>query len=138
MKSLITTLLFVFTATSAFAGTAMKLEGNCNGTLKDGSEVSFSYYSNFDGCKEKSTAAVTFTSNDMGLNTGSRSFIGSKDVYMFDVVENGKKKEKVRISFADSTGNTSGSLRYTDANGKKQSVTVQCEIRDYEYSDCEG
>lgn len=136
MKSLITTLLFVVT-TSTFAGTAMKLEGNCSGALKDGSPVSFTYYSNFDGCREKSTAAVSFSAgNNQGLNTGKRSFEAGRDIYRFNVVENGKEKQAVRISFADSTGNTSGKLTYLDQNNSRKTVVVQCEIRDYEYSEC--
>lgn len=120
--------LFLSFISSAFgAEGAMKHEGSCSGTLLDGSPVSFNYYSDFDGCTDKSKSAVTFTSGLEGLLTGERSFSKSKDNYKF----NGYK-----ISFPDSTGNTSGSFTYTDANGERQTVELACEVRDYTYGDC--
>lgn len=106
----------------------MKLEGNCSGTLKNNEPVNFSYYSDFDGCKTKSNGAVSFSGeNDMGLRTGNRAFNESQDLYDFD---------DIRIALANSTGNTSASLTYTDETGKSHKVEVQCEVRDYEYVDC--
>lgn len=132
MKSLISLLTFFF-ALTASAGTAMKIEGSCSGNLQDGTAVSFTYYSNFDGCREKSSAAVSFSQGMGGsLYTGKRAFIGNRDVYSFKV----NNKEMVRLSFADSTGNTGGKMRYVDMDGKRKSIAVTCEIRDYEYAEC--
>lgn len=134
MKSLFT-LAFALFSVSALAGTSMKVEGSCSGTLEDATPVSFVYYSSFDGCEDKSKAAVTFHEGiGMDLHTGTREFVGDKDVYKFTQ----DKEEAVRLTFADSTGNTSGTLRYTDMNGESKTVEVQCEVRDYHYGECEG
>lgn len=130
MKFLVVVISFFFLNIISIAHAsegAMKQEGSCAGTLLDGSPVSFNYYSDFDGCADKSKSAVTFTSGLEGLITGERSFSKSKDNYNFT----GHK-----ISFPDSTGNTSGSFTYTDPNGVKQTVELACDVRDYEYVDC--
>lgn len=106
-------------------GSSMKLEGTCTGTLADGSAVSFNYYSDFNGCGYKSKSAVTFTSGIEGLFTGKR-VLGEKDVHTYP---------QHRLTFANSTGNTEGTLHYTDAQGARQSVQVLCDVRDYEYAE---
>ncbi len=109
-------------STSFASAASMKIEGTCNGKLGDESPVAFKYYSNFDGCKEKSSAAIVFRVGD--LKTGTRSFTEDKDIYAFT---------NAKLYFKNSTGNTSGRL---SVNGKNY-VTVQCEVRDYEYlSEC--
>lgn len=137
MKTIMLSLICFFSST-LFAGTAMKLEGTCHGTLKNRTSVSFNYYSSFNGCRDKSSAAISFTSGiDSGLYTGTRN-LGTNDVYSFNVKEaRQKSKELVRLTFANSTGNTGGTLRYIDDNSKLQSIKVRCEIRDYEYGECE-
>lgn len=107
----------------------MKIEGTCAGTLSDGSAVSYTYYSNFDGCRKISKAAISFTAGIEGLFTGKRSFTDSQDIYEL----NGGYK----LIFANSTGNTSGSLTYPVGSGRKmETVNIQCQARDYEYQDC--
>lgn len=128
MKTLIISALTMTMLSTAQAGTSMKVEGTCSGTLKDGTEVSYTYYSNFDGCKKVSSAAVNFNSGIEGLFTGKRSFTRSTDRYTFN---------DYKLTFANSTGNTTGKLTYKDfETNKKQTVTLQCEVRDYEYADC--
>ena len=102
------------------ASNSLKIEGSCSGSFKDGSPVSFTYYSDFDGCKEKSQAAISFTEGVEGLEMGERQFIKNRDVYSF---------KDGRLSFANSTGNTEGILEL------KEKVKVSCEIRDYEYAE---
>ena len=117
---------FLMTLSSVvLAGTTMKLEGSCSGKINQ-ETVSFNYYSTFDGCKNKSNAALSFTSGHEGLYTGLRSFKGNKDIY-----ELGKKQEKLGLEFLNSTGNVSGKLKYN-----KKIINVKCEIRDYEYGEC--
>lgn len=111
----------------AASGTSMKVEGTCSGTLDDGTAVSFVYYSDFDGCKNVNKGALTFTAGLEGLLTGSRTFKGDSDVYTFP--EN-------KLTFANSTGNTSGKLHYKDNKGVKRFIPVSCEVRDYEYPEC--
>jgi hypothetical protein len=41
----------------------LKVEGNCNGNLAEGTKVSFIYYSNFNGCQPKIRAAIKFAPN---------------------------------------------------------------------------
>lgn len=117
----------IISTASAATGSSMKTEGSCTGNMVDGTVVSFTYYSNFNGCKKISKSAVSFNSGIDGLFTGSRSFKNGFDIYSFP---------KHGLIFADSTGNTSGKLRYTDEAQNRQVVEVQCEIRDYEYTDC--
>lgn len=106
----------------------MKVEGSCSGKLNDGTEVSYTYYSNYDGCKKVSSAAVNFNSGIEGLFTGKRSFTRSSDIYTFN---------DYKLIFANSTGNTSGKLTYKDfETSKRKTISVQCEVRDYEYADC--
>lgn len=120
-------LSLVFISTTQ-AATSMKVEGSCSGTLKDGTEVSYTYYSNYNGCKKISTAALNFTSGIEGLFTGKRSFTRKSDLYTFNGYQ---------LRFANSTGNTSGKLTYRDfTSNEKTTVTLQCEVRDYEYADC--
>lgn len=110
------------------SGSSMKIEGSCTGTLADGTAVSFTYYSDFNGCQDVSKSAVTFTSGIEGLFTGERTFTETKDIHTYS---------QYKLSFANSTGNTQGVLRYTDAQGSKQTTQVQCDVRDYEYAeDC--
>ncbi len=120
-------LINIISTAQAARGSALKTEGSCSGTLADGSPVSFTYYSNFDGCKDVSKSAISFTSGLEGLLTGSRVFKDSKDNYNFP---------KYKLSFPDSTGNTSGTFSYKDANDQPVSVELQCEVRDYSYADC--
>lgn len=134
MKTLLQISLALSTLAFSFSGlsaTTMKIEGSCQGNLDNGEAVAFTYYSNFDGCKNKSTSAVSF-SQGLGNNlyTGQRSFTESWDIYRF--------QKNVRLTFKNSTGNTSGKLRYQDENGTTRLVQVQCEVRDYEYAECEG
>lgn len=106
----------------------MKIEGNCSGKLADGADISYTYYSDFNGCKKVSTAAVSFQGGLEGLNTGTRAFSKSSDIYKF---------YKYTLTFANSTGNTTGKLTYRDPEtNKKHTITLQCEVRDYEYTDC--
>lgn len=111
----------------AATGSSLKTEGSCNGNLADGTPVSFTYYSDFDGCKNVSKGAVTFHSGIEGLFTGSRAFKGDKDRYNFP---------RHDITFQDSTGNTSGTLGYRDENNQRHVISVQCEVRDYSYGEC--
>lgn len=122
-------LLFVplIPTAEAATGSALKPEGTCSGTLADGTSVSLTYYSNFDGCKKTSKGAVAFHSGIEGLITGSRSFKSGKDYYNFP---------KNDLTFADSTGNTSGKLGYRDDQNVRHVVVLQCDVRDYEYADC--
>jgi hypothetical protein len=110
----------------AATGSALKPEGSCSGNLADGTSVSFTYYSNFNGCKKTSKGAIAFQSGLEGLITGSRT-LSSKDYYNFP---------KLDLSFANSTGNTSGKLGYRDQGNVRHVIEVQCEVRDYEYADC--
>jgi hypothetical protein len=119
--------LNLVTNAKAATGSALKTEGACSGNLADGTPVSFNYYSNFNGCKKVNKGAITFHTGIDGLFTGSRTFKASKDVYNFP---------RHDLTLNDSTGNTSAKLGYRDADNKRHTVTVQCEVRDYEYSDC--
>ena len=119
-------LIISLVSLSAWSGTTMNLEGQCSGTLRDGTAVSFKYFSNFNGCTARATAALTYTKGMEGLLTGTRSFTDTTDRYSFP---------QTSVSFANSTGNTSGTFKYFDGRYTR-SVTVQCEVRDYEYSDC--
>lgn len=133
MKTALTATLTLFSV-AALGGTAMKIEGSCTGVLADATPVSFTYYSDFDGCQEKSRAAITFNEGlALDLHTGNRAFEGEKDIYRFSQEE----AEVVRLTFANSTGNTGGQLTYQDEQGAKQALDIQCEIRDYHYADCE-
>lgn len=119
--------LNLITNAKAATGSSMKVEGSCSGRLNDGTPVSFTYYSNFNGCQNVSKSAITFTSGIEGLFTGSRTFKSNKDIYNFP---------KHKVTFADSTGNTSGTFQYRDADKALQNVELACEVRDYEYADC--
>lgn len=116
-------LFFSFSAWSV----SMKLEGSCAGKLANGSDVAFQYYSNFNGCTRSAKAAISYEQGREGLTTGTRSFTEKSDIYTFG---------KTRIVFANLTGNTSGRFHYTDSRGYKKSVTLQCDVRDYEYAEC--
>src|SRR5690606_398889 len=109
-------------------GSSLKVEGTCSGILNDGQEVGLVYYSDFDGCKEKSVSAVAFTEGIEGLITGTRSFTEKEDIYSFP---------EHRLILANSTGNTVERLIYQDNEGEQQSDFLKCEVRDYEYEkDC--
>lgn len=111
----------------AATGSALKTEGSCTGNLQDGTPVSFTYYSNFNGCKNVSKSGISFHSGLDGLYTGSRTLKGGKDYYNFPGHD---------LTFKDSTGNTSGALGYRDASNQRHVITVQCDVRDYEYAEC--
>ncbi|MBA2404772.1 MAG: hypothetical protein H0V66_08375 [Bdellovibrionales bacterium] len=131
MKKITLATLTLALCSSAFAGTNMKIEGSCSGKLADGTAVSYTYYSNFDGCKKASNAAISFSSGFEGLFTGKRSFTSKSDIYNLN--------SGYKLRFANSTGNTSGRLTYADySTGVKKTKTVQmqCEVRDYEYGEC--
>ncbi len=106
----------------------MKLEGNCAGKLADGTSIAFQYYSNFNGCKNTASAAISYEQGYDGMTTGKRSLRETSDTYTFG---------KANLVFANSTGNTSGKFRYNDRRGDRKSVTLQCDVRDYEYAECE-
>ena len=129
MKTLAVCLFTLVSLSLAHAGgTSMKVEGNCSGKLADGSDISYTYYSNFNGCKKVSTSAVSFQGGLEGLYTGTRAFSKSSDIYKFYAYT---------LVFANSTGNTTGKLTYRDQETKKKhTITLQCEVRDYEYGDC--
>lgn len=126
VKKLIFSFLSLILSSQVFSA-SMKLEGSCSGTLQNGTAVTFDYYSDFDGCKEKSQAALSLTSGMEGLHTGHRSFQNAQDIYSF---------AQIKLTFKDSTGNTSGSFRYLDEANTYKTIQVQCEIRDYEYGEC--
>ena len=136
MKNLLLTLTF-FSASMSFAGTAMNMEGTCKGVLDSKSSVNFTYYSNFDGCKTKSSAAVSFDAGNVGgvsLYTGERKFVGESDVYSFTT----NNKEQIRLTFANLTGEYEGSMRYRNPEtGKYHNIQLTCNIRNYEYAGCE-
>ncbi len=120
----------------ASAGTAQKLEGQCSGLMEDNTQISFSYYSNYEGCSGKIAGSIKFSAESgLGLHKGKRTFENQKDIYSFQSkVSSGK--EVYRLTFEDSTGNISGVLDYFDTHGEKQTITVQCVIRDFHYDDC--
>lgn len=111
---------------STFA-TSLHLEGSCSGKLLDGSPISFKYYSNFNGCQKVAAAGISYHEGRDNMNTGTRSFTEKSDIYKFGTT---------RVVLANSTGNTSAKYRYTDKRGDRQSVILQCEVRDYEYGEC--
>ena len=113
-------------AAESVKGSSMKIEGSCSGTLADGTAVSFTYYSDFDGLKDLSKSAITFSEGLEGLHTGIRSFKGDEDIYRF---------LGYKLILANSTGNTSAQFTYPDENGISQSVEVPCDIRDYTYEE---
>ncbi len=132
MKQLFLILLaFLFVAilpeAGAATGSSLKIEGSCTGNLADGTPVSFIYYSDYNGCRKVNKGAIAFQSGIEGLITGSRTFTGGKDYYNFP---------KNDLTFADSTGNTSGKLGYRDSENVRHVIQVQCDVRDYEYADC--
>lgn len=129
MKLLFTGLFLLGIVTFANAGGEQKLEGKCSGQLEDGSQVGFSYFSNYEGCQGNISSSIKFSSESgLGYHQGKRTFANQKDIYSF--------KSRYQLTFEDSTGNISGVLDYFDVQGERQSITVQCEIRDYEYEDC--
>ncbi len=112
----------------AVAGTSMKVEGSCSGTLSNGQAVSYTYYSNFNGCKSSASGAVSFKKGLEGLHTGTRSFTDSSDIYNLG---------SYKLTFANSTGNTTGKLTYKDpSTGATKTAKMTCSVRDYEYSEC--
>ncbi|MBA2404819.1 MAG: hypothetical protein H0V66_08615 [Bdellovibrionales bacterium] len=130
MKQIFAFFILLSFSTFAQSQSELKVEGNCKGDLRDGSKVSFTYYSNFNGCQQKINAAIKLSpSFGSQYVKGKREFENSQDIYTMN---------DYRITFKDSTGNTSGVFSYLDVVGKRQSVDVQCEIRDYEYDECEN
>jgi hypothetical protein len=131
--SFITTLL----TSISLAGVGMNLEGTCQGQNSEKTEVSFTYFSNFDGCMDKSQAALVFTEGEEGLFTGQRSFTDNHDIYSFTVSHNGKKTEIYRVWFDNMTSRSKGTMRYlNEESGKSEIITLQCLIRDYHYLEC--
>jgi hypothetical protein len=120
-------ILSLVTHARAAVGKSLNYEGSCSGQLRDGTEVNLTYYSDFDGCKTISRSAITFSSGIEGLFTGSRSFKGKNDVYNFP---------KHRLTFTNSTGNTSALFQYRDTQNELIETELQCEVRDYEYAEC--
>jgi len=129
LKALILAGLTFLICHPSHAGIPLDIEGSCSGALLDGTSVSYTYYSNYDGCRKVSRAAITFTSGLHGHYKGKRSFTTTEDIYSF--------RGGFKLIFANSTGNTSGTLVYPDEpSGQKKSVTLQCSIRNNEYADC--
>lgn len=129
VKALVVATLTLLICQSSRAGIPLDIEGSCSGALLDGSSISYTYYSNYDGCRKVSRAAITFTSGLRGHYRGKRSFTTTEDIYSFH--------GGFKLIFANSTGNTSGTLVYPDeASGEKKSVILQCSIRNNEYADC--
>ncbi len=129
VKALVVATLTLLICQPTRAGIPLDIEGSCSGALLDGSSISYTYYSNYDGCRKVSRAAITFTSGLRGHYRGRRSFTATEDIYSF---HGGYK-----LIFANSTGNTSGTLVYPDeASGEKKSVILKCSIRNNEYADC--
>lgn len=129
-KTMTAFFLFLGLYLSAYAQveSEMKIEGKCNGTLTDGTQINFTYYSDFNGCQQNIRAAIKF-GPDFGSRyyKGKRTFADSQDVYTVDTY---------RVTFKDSTGNLGGIYSYLDVAGKRHSIAVQCSIRDYEYDEC--
>ena len=109
-------------------GSSQKIEGSCSGNLVDGTAVSFTYYSNFDGCSKVSKSSLAFHSGIEGLITGSRTFPGNKDYYNFP---------RNDLTLSNSTGNTFAKFGYRDSYNVRHVISVQCDVRDYTYDDCE-
>lgn len=137
VKKFVLILMFLFSST-LFAET-MKIEGFCTSETS-GSWRNFKYYSTFNGCRSKSSAAISNADDDkygpdVGLYTGTRTLSDTKDTYSVTRKVSGRVKEIIRLVFANSTGNTTGSLTYYEGS-KKQTITVRCDVRDYEYAEC--
>lgn len=130
--------LFLLSIVSlANASQEQKLEGRCSGPLEDGTQVEFSYYSDFDGCQGNIASSIKFSKESgLGYHVGSRTFENHKDIYSFKGEKTNTPQEVYRLTFEDSTGNVTGVLDYFDLQGAKQSITIQCEILDFEYEDC--
>ncbi len=126
---------FVFVLISSMASASeMKQEGSCKGIDVDGTPISFTYFSGFNGCQNKSEAAITFAedSSQAGLFTGIRMIQNGEDKYSF-TRSNKRGQPSLWLVFADSSENTQGVFKHRKANGKITSVTLECEIRQYEY-----
>jgi hypothetical protein len=125
MKFILSVVVMLFSV-SAWSF-SMKLEGHCAGRLDDGTDIAFQYYSNFNGCSKTARAALSYDQGREGMLTGIRSFTDKNDTYSFG---------KIQLILANSTGNTTGIYRYTDERGTHRRVTLSCDVRDYEYADC--
>lgn len=126
MKIILSAVVMFFSL-SAFSA-SLNFEGSCSGKYADGKPIAFKYYSNFNGCQDSARAGISYEKGrSEGMVTGSRSFTETSDIYKFG---------KTRLIFANSTGNTTGKYLYTDKNGERQKVTLQCNVRDYHYADC--
>ncbi len=104
----------------------LKVEGSCKGQYR-GTDISFTYYSAFDGCQKKSPAAISFTSRTSSMLKGSRLISGGIDKYTFKAYS---------LELKDSTGNKTAIFTFRDDRRIRKSVVLQCEVFDYEYSDC--
>jgi hypothetical protein len=140
MKYLTIALTFFSLANSGQAGTAMKYEGSCSGTLRDNSPIRLNLYSDFDGCKNHSQAAFSTISAEgqsEKVTTGERKFVQDQDIYEFEVGSSDHQKKVAHLAFANTTGNTSVEYQYYDEMEQDyQTVTLMCEVRDYEYPEC--
>lgn len=119
-------LFCLFLSLTVSAKDELKIEGKCKGD-DQGKEINITYYSAFDGCRNKSEAALSISNQSSNLK-GTRVLGNGLDQYSF--------MKKYWLVFNDSTGNTSGTLKYRDASGVIRNVLLQCEIYDYEYSEC--
>lgn len=108
------------------AQTDMKIEGSCRGQFR-GTDISFKYFSAFNGCVNKSKAEVAFTSGQSPKLKGTRILSNGLDTYTF---------KNYWLVFPDSTGNTHGDFKYRDSSGTIRSVRLECQVLDYEYSEC--
>lgn len=126
MRFILPLIALFFLAAFDVSAAVQKLEGSCQGRLHNGKSVSFKYYSDFNGCKQKSSSAISYSGSDT-LRTGTRRFTETSDIYEFS---------SIKLTLANSTGNTSAYYHYKDANGGTRRVKVQCEVRDYEYGEC--
>lgn len=135
MKRLLILFCLIFATGFSFAQDEMKIEGNCKGE-DHGNDISLTYFSAFDGCQNKSEAALNIQTNQTSKLKGTRVISNGLDQYSFTTRANGKAKTIYWLIFTDSTGNDTGIFKYKDASGVLRSVQLQCEIFDYEYSEC--
>lgn len=137
MKALQSVLMLFLVISAANAASDQKLEGFCSGTLEDGSHLEFTYYSDYDGCEGSIAGVIKFSEESgLGSHKGKRAFENNQDIYTFEVEQTHSRVQVYHLTFADSTGNISGDFGYLDSKGLRQSVTLQCEVRDYEYEHC--
>ncbi|HXH73420.1 MAG TPA: hypothetical protein VNJ08_00540 [Bacteriovoracaceae bacterium] len=129
MKRIILCIAILGLSLCAFAQAEdeMKLEGSCNGNYTNGKPVSFTYFSNFNGCQQKIKAAIKFAPDSGSQHhKGNRAFENNQDIYTLGTYQ---------VSFADSTDIKEGIFSYLN-DGKRESIIVKCVIRNYEYYEC--